>query len=69
MVQQSPKDNLRGWVYEILDAEEAFTQREWQKYCQYTPAERIKFGEELRRMVYGNDAIDARIQRVFTTTE
>ena len=34
-----------------------------------TPAERIEALEYLRRWVYGDDQIDARLQRVFTPAE
>lgn len=34
-----------------------------------SPTERIEAGEYLRRWVYGDDQIDARLQRVFTTAE
>jgi hypothetical protein len=34
-----------------------------------TPAERIEAVEYLRRWLYGDDQIDARLQRVLTTAE
>jgi hypothetical protein len=63
MVTHSPK--REGWVFEVLDESQVFAELEWQKHAQYTPAERIRFGEELRRLAYGDDAIDARMDRVF----
>ena len=34
-----------------------------------TPTERIEAGEYLRRWVYGDDQVDARLQRVFEFVE
>ncbi len=34
-----------------------------------TPTERIEAGEYLRRWVYGDDQVDARLQRVLTFVE
>ncbi len=34
-----------------------------------TPTERIEAGEYLRRWVYGDDQVDARLQRVLTPVE
>jgi hypothetical protein len=34
-----------------------------------TPTERIEAGEYLRRWVYGDDQVDARLQRVLTFAE
>jgi len=69
MKVNSPRPDRPGWVFEVLDARRVFAEREWQKYVDHTPAERIRFGEELRRMAYGDDAINARVQCVFTITQ
>jgi len=60
MKQPCPKKP--GWTMEYLDRETVWAEKEYTKYQQFTPAERILMGEELRITCYGEDAINARLQ-------
>jgi len=62
MSMKLPCPKKPGWTMEILDREKVWAEKEWEKYAQYTPAERILFGEEIRMMWYGPEAINARLQ-------
>ena len=59
----------RGWVLEIRSEQEVFQEREWQRYADATPAQRIGYGEELRRMAYGDAVIEQKMAREFTVRE
>ena len=52
-----------GCVLEFFeDAEAVWREKEYLKYQDVTPAERIRHGEELRRMAYGERYAAARLQ-------
>ena len=62
MKDSSPK--RAGWTCELLDARDVWQEKEYVHYTHLTPAERIALGESLRRMIYGTERINARLQRV-----
>ncbi len=53
----------------FLDIEDARQQKEYEHYQHLTPAQRIACVEHLRQMWHGPDALNARIQRVFSFAE
>ncbi len=53
----------------FLDANEERQRKEYEHYQHLTPAQRIACVEHLRQMWHGPDALNARIQKVFSFTE
>lgn len=56
-------------VLQFLDREQEQQRKEYEHYKHLTPAQRIACVEHLRQMWHGPDALNARIQNVYSFTE
>jgi hypothetical protein len=60
------KEKIRRDVFEVVDLHEAEDSNYW---LDRSPMERIEAIEFMRKVMYGNDRVSERLQRVLTVAE